>query len=126
MLGLSTNEIMRRAVRSSVCPICRYRPPGSEALGPAFPRICESRCTLFENLEPLADIALDQHGNTRADYETEIVNNICLRCQAAPTAGDYCAERLARTCPLAIHALRALEVIEPIAIKRQNCECVTR
>jgi hypothetical protein len=115
---LPTDEVLRRSLREGICPLCPMRPPGSENLGPLTARTCEPTCTIFTNLEPLKDIALGGAGDPLAAYERRIKEQICQKCMATPTAGDFCYEGFSRTCPLSIMAPTVLLVIEALITER--------
>jgi hypothetical protein len=122
MQRVLTEEVLRRELRARICPNCVRRPVGSASLGPDVARACEDVCTIFNNLERLKSIAERFAGDPLAGYERAIEDGICQTCTAVPTAGDYCADRFARTCPLSIYAADVLAVIEsllPSAAKAQ-------
>jgi hypothetical protein len=50
-------EVLRHELRQHVCRDCRWRPAGSETLGPDVPRSCEPACTVFRGLPALARAA---------------------------------------------------------------------
>lgn len=114
MQNVSTKRLIRRALRARVCTTCPIRPEGSESLGPTVTRKCEGTCTIFNNLEPLTAIAEQTAGDRLALFESAIRDSVCQTCKAAPSAGDYCSERLHCTCPLVLQAGHVLEVIESV------------
>src|SRR5437868_1911772 len=93
-------ESAKHAFRATICPICQVRPVGSEKLGPSIPRICEPTCAIFRYTDKLKTIAEAAPADRPLDYEHAIREQICNGCCVKPTAGDYCAHRLNRTCPL--------------------------
>lgn len=105
-------EVAQAAIRSRVCPHCYQRPAGSEALGPTVPRACEGECTIFTNLPTLLRIAQGIHEPTISRYDRAIAGLICKRCDASPTAGDYCSERTIRECPLSRYSGDVVDVLE--------------
>ena len=113
MRHLPLNEVAHRLTREVACVQCCQRPPGSESLGPEVARACEAGCPLFANLPRLMSLALevaDQPG----DWEGAVRNSVCGACHLKPTAGDFCADFAARTCPLSRYSgqvLAALQVV---------------
>ena len=45
---------------------------------------------------------------------------ICARCTLAPSSGEYCAEYMARTCPLSRYARDVLELIDAVQATRTS------
>jgi hypothetical protein len=107
-------EVAKLAVRSKICPDCYQRPVGSESLG-LVARSCEAHCTIFQSL-PLLLTATQQ---TPAEMSLDRVMRefVCKGCQASPTAGDFCAEGLTRTCPLSRYAATVLQILSSIQEK---------
>jgi hypothetical protein len=99
MQHLPISEVERRLVREIACVSCYQRPPGSEALGPQVARTCEGSCPLFFHLPKLALLA-NQVGSRPGECEAAVKNHICQSCILKESAGDYCADYAARTCPL--------------------------
>jgi hypothetical protein len=108
MRKLPLTQVLRRGIRATVCVQCYQRPVGSEALSPDTPRDCEPDCPIFDNLARLKVIA---DRDDLGPFETTIRNRICQKCEQSPTAGDYCAEGLTRSCPLSRYAGLVLEVL---------------
>lgn len=105
-------ELARHAVRSKICPRCYQRPEGSAEQGPAVPRKCESRCTIFTSLEKLLSAIEEVPADAAPD---DIMRNkICGSCNASASAGDYCAESLVRTCPLSRYGADVLVILEDL------------
>jgi hypothetical protein len=104
-------ESAKHAFRATICPMCQLRPAGSEGLGPLVPRVCEPACSLFLYSNKLKEIA-EAAPDDRPLDEREIQNQICNGCCVKPTAGDYCANRLSCTCPLACFAGHAAGIFE--------------
>jgi hypothetical protein len=115
MQKLQKFTLIERAVRQTVCPACPDRPPGSEDLGADVPRACQAHCTIFLSLPALYNISRQTAGDPTASYELLMRNLICQKCQAVPTAGDYCADGFARSCPLSRHGRDALVAIERVS-----------
>jgi len=105
-------EVAKLAVRSTICPKCYQRPFGSESLGPAVARSCEPRCSIFLSL-PQIETAIEQ-ADPNLSPDGVMRRFVCQTCTASPTAGDYCAEGLARTCPLSRYAGELLQVLSSI------------
>ena len=103
-------ELAAMAVRERVCPICTHRPPHSETLPPNVPRSCEPTCTIFLNLSSMLRAA----GLATPDQAPDDIlrEYVCPACHASLSAGDYCAEHLARTCPLSIYSAEVLDILQ--------------
>lgn len=108
-------DVLRRAIRAKVCTACYQRPPGSEALAPDVPRNCEPLCPIFASAPRLVNVAV-LCARAPASYEERVRDLVCARCTIAPTAGDYCAEFQARTCPLSRYAREVLDLIEQVVL----------
>ena len=52
-----TDDVLKRAIRAKVCPVCYQRPAGSESLADDVPRACEPLCPIFQNVPRLLDVA---------------------------------------------------------------------
>ena len=103
-------ELAALAIREKVCPICTHRPPHSETLPPNVARTCEPTCTIFLNLPQMmraAGIAAPSQSSDEVLREY-----VCPACHASVSAGDYCAEHVARTCPLSIYSAEVLDVLQ--------------
>src|SRR5688500_16575620 len=117
MRHLPMIDVMRRAIRERVCTGCFMRPAGSEELGTNVPRECEAECTVFMNLVALRKIAaaMEARDESPGLFERAIRDSVCARCShAVASGGDYCAEHLAETCPLAVYGQRVIETLERI------------
>ena len=99
MQHLPITEVERRLVREIACVSCYQRPPGSEVLGPQVARTCEPTCSLFFHLPKLVRLA-SQVGERPGECEAAVKDQICQGCTLKESAGDYCADYGARTCPL--------------------------
>ena len=99
MRHLPINDVALRLVREVACMRCSDRPPGSEALGPEVARPCEVGCPLFFHLPTLLRLAREI-GDEPGACEAAVANQVCAGCRLRPTHGDFCADFLARTCPL--------------------------
>jgi hypothetical protein len=53
-----------------------------------------------------------QLGPDLGAYETAFRDHICQTCPASPTAGDYCYENLARSCPLSRCAGEVVDLVQ--------------
>jgi hypothetical protein len=111
MQHLSQDELARRAVRAQICPKCCQRPPGSESLRPTEPRNCEPRCAIFLSL-PTLQMLVTCRDSRLHSVEQTMRNQVCNHCTLSPTAGDFCSESLARTCPLSRYALDVIGLLE--------------
>ena len=99
MQHLPQIDLARRA-SGTICPTCYQRPPHSETLGPTIARSCEPQCPVFKYIDRLMVIAGASATNAATDYDLAIRDDVCNKRCTAPTAGDYCSERLHGTCPL--------------------------
>jgi hypothetical protein len=107
-------ETVHRLVREVACTQCYQRPPGSEALGPDVRRSCEPACPLFFHLPTLLNMA-GQVGEAPGACETEVRQTVCGGCQLRPTAGEYCADYAARTCPVSRYSGEVIAAIQRLA-----------
>ena len=103
-------ELAQMAVREKVCPICTHRPPGSETLPPSVARSCEPGCTIFLNLHQMMRAA--GIADPSAAPDDVLREYVCPACSASVSAGDYCAEHLARTCPLSCYSAEVLDILQ--------------
>jgi hypothetical protein len=103
-------ELFARALRSRICTKCYQRPPLSETMPPSAPRVCEPTCPIFMNLPKLVGLAA--RPPTQISTELLVRNVVCQTCKAAPSAGDYCADGLARTCPLSRYNQDVIDVLK--------------
>lgn len=69
-------------------------------------------CTIFLNLHGLSRIAR-QVDSEKSD-ENQVQNCVCQKCQVAASAGDYCADRLVRGCPLSRYYSDVIGLIRAI------------
>src|SRR3954468_17601091 len=108
-------DVARFALRLKICQQCSQRPPHSESLGPFERRECEPRCTIFQNLPALQEAVAIAPAELSGDQLMR--RFICPACQCSPSAGDFCADGLARICPLSRYAgdvaLRSRSIFEP-------------
>lgn len=119
MQHLPMLEAARRAFRSRICPVCPQRPHGSEKLPPTEPRSCEPQCSIFLNEEKLRDIAHASPIERHPDLELAIRNEICMCCTLDPSSGDFCGERLNRTCPLSVFGAQAIGILEGLVVAEE-------
>src|SRR5438045_3712902 len=110
----SRHDVLRRAIRARICTECYQRPPGSETLSADEPRVCEPRCPIFLNVHSLGLVARKTDGEALPNYEQHLRNAICQHCTTSITAGDYCVERLTRSCPLSRYLYDVLDLIEKL------------
>ena len=113
----TTDDVLRRAVRGRVCPTCYQRPKGSDFDPPHVARNCEPLCPIFLNLPRLVEVAAVCAAAPIA-FEHSVKDLICARCTLAPSSGEYCAEYMARTCPLSRYARDVLELIDTVQATR--------
>src|SRR5262245_34006792 len=116
MQNHTTDRAIRRALRARVCPECLVRPVGSGSLDDQTPRKCEGTCAIFANLNALKSVAQRTANDSLLHFERAIREGVCQQCTATPSAGDFCAERLACTCPLAVQSAKVLEVLEGLML----------
>ena len=115
MRHVPTLELVHRVTRAKACAQCYQRPAGSERWGPELTRPCEETCALFASLPALADIA--EHPNPAAgSYERALEEAVCESCQYGRSAGEYCSEQIARTCPLSRYAGHVIGALEQLTI----------
>jgi hypothetical protein len=107
----TATQTAQRLTRALICTKCPRRPAGSESLGPLDPRSCEPTCALFVYLPQLQQIA-GQNDPVPGDYERSLKDTVCGKCRLSPTAGDYCADYLARSCPLSTYAGEVIGALE--------------
>ena len=110
MVHLAKIEQIERGIRAGICTQCWQRPKGSEVLANTVPRDCEHDCTIFKNLPELVRITVKTDERT-GSYENGIKNFVCQVCDASPTAGDYCTDGMARSCPLSRYGGQVIGLI---------------
>ncbi|HEY8668523.1 MAG TPA: hypothetical protein VIL86_17890 [Tepidisphaeraceae bacterium] len=113
MRNLPKIELMKRAVRASICPQCYQRPPGTECQDPACKRVCEARCTIFKYLPRLTRIARNA-GDAPGAVQSAVREGICANCTLAPDGRDFCANELTRTCPLSRYAANVVDLLDHV------------
>ena len=113
MKHLTMLDTAQRALRGVICKQCYQRPPGSESLDATIPRSCEPWCTIFANLPQLME-AVWKHKTEGQSGDEAMGVFVCTQCHAAPTSGDFCSERLARTCPLSRYSDQVLAILEKV------------
>jgi hypothetical protein len=106
--------VVKYALRKDICPVCIERPAGSETLGPTEPRSCEGECPIFNYTAKLIGIAVTARGARTAPVEHMVLDHVCDQCDHSETAGEFCADRFTRSCPLSVHYLKVIEAIEPV------------
>jgi hypothetical protein len=104
-------ELATCDIREKVCTRCYQRPKGSESQGPLVARSCEADCPIFISLPQLMGLAAIPAG---LSAESVMRESVCQTCECSASAGDYCADRLARTCPLSRYAGDVLEIVEEV------------
>lgn len=115
MRHLPLNEIASRVARQVACARCSDRPQGSEALGPEVARPCEATCPLFVHLPKLVTLAATVSDGPD-DWERGLKDAVCATCRLRPSAGEFCPDYAARTCPLSRYSgdvIGALQHVVP-------------
>jgi len=70
---------------------------------------------LFASLPALAEIA--EHPNPAAgSYERAVEEAVCETCLYSRSAGEYCSEQIARTCPLSRYAGHVIGGLEQLTL----------
>ena len=110
MRHLPMPEVARRLARQVACTQCYQRPPGSAALGPEVARACEGSCPLFFHLPTLVRLA-EHVGDEPGACEAAVKDSICAGCHLTPSAGDFCADYSARTCPLSRYSAAVVDAL---------------
>jgi len=110
MQHLQLLDVAARAARERICTQCYQRPPGSESLHPDVPRVCEPKCPVFVHLPKLLKMAHEPAAQP-ASPEQIVRGAICQKCALSPTAGDFCSEYFARTCPLSRYSADLISVL---------------
>ena len=114
MRHLPISDVTLRLVREVACTRCSDRPPGSESLGPEVARACEGACPLFFHLPTLVRLA-PEVGDEPGAFEAAVTSRVCGGCQLRPTRGDFCADYLARTCPVSRYSGDVLAALRRLA-----------
>jgi hypothetical protein len=110
-------ELAHLAIRARICTTCYQRPEGSEKMDSTEPRSCEPTCTIFLGLPRL--VGATTHGPLDGSADEAMQRLVCPTCHASASAGDYCTDRLDRTCPLSRCAAQVLQILEDLQrIKR--------
>ena len=102
-------DLFARALRSRICTKCYQRPAHSETMPPSAARICEPTCPIFMNLPKVVGLAA--RPPTQISTELLVRHVVCQACTASTSAGDYCADGLARTCPLSRYHQDVIDVL---------------
>ena len=118
-------EIMRRAVRTEICPECFRREPfvddqDSTTPSPHKSRCCEPTCSIMINLRKLKKLAERSIYDSKISLEDEILHRICEKCESDETSGDYCRERTSRQCPLSRYAFDVENLLERVVKASQH------
>lgn len=119
MQHLPGDLLARFALRAEICAHCYQRPPGSEHLTAHDARSCEATCPLFAHVRPLHELARQEIEPEPGAADHAVRELICTHCHANPTAGEYCACYLSRTCPLSCYAARAMEVLAKVPMSEK-------
>ena len=121
MQHIPISEVERRLVRDIACMSCYQRPEGSEALGPEVARSCEDTCPLFFHLPKLVAMA-NQIGERPGECEHAVKDKVCQGCCLKESAGDYCADYGARTCPLSRYSAAVISRLQRLMPFRPDRE----
>ena len=110
-------ELAKLAIRTRICTKCYQRPPGSEQWSAAEVRPCQAACTIFLGLPKL--IGATTHGPLDESPDEAMEKHVCPTCHASPSAGDFCTDRLDRSCPLSRYGADVLQILEDLGhVKR--------
>jgi hypothetical protein len=109
MKNIVVVDELQHVVRRNVCTTCRFRPEGSEKLGPDVMRACEGCCSIFRNLVKLYDVATT--AKIDGNYDETIIDRICMTCENSPTAGEFCTRRATKVCPMGVYGKDALKAL---------------
>jgi len=118
-------EVIRRAVRTEICPTCFKRGPledgtNSTTPSPQIARRCEPTCNIMLNLRPLQKLAQQSLHDDDLSLEDLILQNICQKCESDTTSGDYCRDRTTRECPLSRYAFDVMNILEKVIKASQH------
>jgi hypothetical protein len=104
-------ELFSRAIRSRICVTCYQRPAGSDDLPPDVARACHPKCPIFASLPKIVGAAV-RFPREDVGADQLLREMVCQTCKLSPSAGDYCGESLARTCPLSRYGQDVLELLD--------------
>ena len=77
-------------------------------------RTCEGGCPLFFHLPTLVRLAREV-GDEPGACENAVARHVCDGCQLRPTHGDFCADYLARTCPVSRYSGEVIDALQRLA-----------
>jgi hypothetical protein len=111
---------IRRSIRSQICVGCDKRPAGSEKWSGLVHRPCELECTVFNNVQRLAQIVEIAEGDPRADLVAAIRDGVCPDCHS-------CTQPLEQrfyqcNCPLKLNHQKVTGLIEAIVMPVCGCD----
>ena len=112
MQHLPTLEVAQSAIREKVCTRCYQRPAGSEKWDHTVERPCQPTCTIFAGLPNLLIAVRKAAADASPDQIMRAF--VCPTCTASPTAGDFCVEGAARTCPLSRYGGEVLQLLDDL------------
>ena len=72
---------------------------------------CEGKCPLFLHLPKLARLA-NQVGDRPGECDGAVKDQICQGCILKESAGDYCPDYAARTCPLSRYSTAVISRLQ--------------
>jgi hypothetical protein len=70
------------------------------------------------NINALVLVAMKSAQNPSWGLERLVRDEVCQHCDAVPSAGDFCSDRLARTCPLSVQLADIVAVLESLLSKK--------
>jgi hypothetical protein len=105
-------ELAKLAIRARICTECYQRPADSETLDSTDPRTCEPTCTIFVWLPKL--LGATTHGALDESADEAMQRLVCPGCHVCPSAGEYCIDRLDRTCPLSRYGAEVIRILEDL------------
>jgi hypothetical protein len=81
------------------------------------PRSCEPTCTIFLGLPKL--VGATAHGPLDESPDEAMQRVVCPTCHASASAGEYCTDRMDRTCPLSRYSADVIQILEDLVrVKR--------
>jgi hypothetical protein len=116
-------ELAQLAIRARICTKCYQRPAGSEHMAATQVRSCEPTCTIFLGLPKL--VGETAHGPLDEAPDEAMRRHVCPTCHASASAGDYCSDRLHRTCPLSRYGSDVLQILEDLHCNQQRPEVLS-
>jgi ferredoxin len=119
MQQLARMDVIKRGIRSEVCPKCENRALDAQPLDLSEPWPCEQTCPIFAYLPEMVRLTRQQLDEPLPDYRALVRDSVCQGCTLSETAGDYCAEGFTRACPLSRHELEVVGIVERLISRRR-------